>query len=393
MGALRQRTISIIMFVIMVFSCFTGMTFSVGAETSGEYEYEVLEDGTVSITKYNGSDTNVIIPSNIDEKKVTAIGYEAFFRLENITSVTIPDGVAEIGYSSFYGCTGLTSVEMPDSVKTISCLAFRGCIGLTNIEIPNSVTEIDDDAFSCCSGLTSVKIPYEIIKISQCAFADCTALVDVTIPEGVKQIDLGAFLGCTNLKKVIIPSSVTEIRYNAFGYYQEVNKVGDYEWKKIDDLTIYGYSGSDAERYAIENEFEFVSLDLCLHPDTEIVNAKEATCTEKGYTGDKVCTNCKTVLEKGVELPSLGHEDDDNDGICDICGEETKPDTDCDKTGHVDSDKDGKCDTCGDVMPEVKNCKCICHKGGIAKIFYKLFRFFWRIFGMKKVCDCGLAHY
>ncbi len=34
--------------------------------------------------------------------------------------------------------------------------------------------------------------------------------------------------------------------------------------------------------------------------------------------------------------------------------------------GHVDSDNDGICDSCGDTMPEVKNCKCVCHKSGFA---------------------------
>ncbi|MDD7354168.1 MAG: hypothetical protein PUG93_03395 [Oscillospiraceae bacterium] len=44
-------------------------------------------------------------------------------------------------------------------------------------------------------------------------------------------------------------------------------------------------------------------------------------------------------------------------------------------------------------MPEVKNCKCICHKKGFAGFIYKIIRFLWKLFGMKKVCDCGLSHY
>ena len=38
----------------------------------------------------------------------------------------------------------------------------------------------------------------------------------------------------------------------------------------------------------------------------EIVNAKEATETEKGYTGDKVCKVCKAVIEKGRIIPEKG---------------------------------------------------------------------------------------
>ena len=58
-----------------------------------------------------------------------------------------------------------------------------------------------------------------------------------------------------------------------------------------------------------------------------------------------------------------------------------------------DGDEDGICDNCGDVMPEVKNCKCICHKKGFDGFIYKIIRFLWKLLGMKKVCDCGLSHY
>lgn len=124
-----------------------------------------------------------------------------------------------------------------------------------------------------------------------------------------------------------------------------------------------------------------------------MIEGNSATCTEPGLTDGIKCSVCGEIIKAQEEIPALGHEDGDEDGICDICGEETKPDTDCDKNGHVDSDKDGKCDNCGDVMPEVKNCKCICHKKGFAGFIYKIIRFLWKLFGMKKVCDCGLSHY
>lgn len=42
--------------------------------------------------------------------------------------------------------------------------------------------------------------------------------------------------------------------------------------------------------------------------DVELKNAKEATCTEAGYTGDKVCKVCGTVVEKGEAIEALGHQ-------------------------------------------------------------------------------------
>ena len=42
--------------------------------------------------------------------------------------------------------------------------------------------------------------------------------------------------------------------------------------------------------------------------DIELKNAKEATCTEAGYTGDKVCKVCDTVVEEGKVIDALGHD-------------------------------------------------------------------------------------
>ena len=50
----------------------------------------------------------------------------------------------------------------------------------------------------------------------------------------------------------------------------------------------------------------------------ELANVVEATCTEAGYTGDKVCKWCGEVLEEGKEAPALGHEY--KDGVCVRCG-------------------------------------------------------------------------
>ena len=54
--------------------------------------------------------------------------------------------------------------------------------------------------------------------------------------------------------------------------------------------------------------------------DTELVGAKDATCTEDGYTGDEVCKVCQTVVKHGEVIPALGH--DYKDGKCSRCGAE-----------------------------------------------------------------------
>ena len=112
---------------------------------------------------------------------------------------------------------------------------------------------------------------------------------------------------------------------------------------------------------------------------TAVKNAKAATCTAKGYTGDTYCLGCGVITAKGTEISAKGHGDSNNDGKCDTCGvafsEPEKPDTP--NTPDAPSG----------------NCNHICHKKGIAHFFYLIARLFWKIFNTNKYCSCGTPHY
>ena len=75
---------------------------------------------------------------------------------------------------------------------------------------------------------------------------------------------------------------------------------------------------SDAEGKT-ETTLEKLTIPATSH-DTELVGAKDATCTEDGYTGDEVCKVCQTVVKQGEVIPALGH--DYKDGKCSRCGAE-----------------------------------------------------------------------
>ena len=108
----------------------------------------------------------------------------------------------------------------------------------------------------------------------------------------------------------------------------------------------------------------------------ELKGAKEATCTEVGYTGDKVCKWCGIVMEKGKEIPMKEHTVVDvaaveatctTDGMtagtkCSVCGTVLSGCEKVDKLGH--DYKDGKCTRCGEkdpnyVAPEFKDAASI----------------------------------
>ena len=115
------------------------MQYSVGNST---YSYVIEDDGTVTLTRYSGTDTDIVIPQSIDGKMVTSIGNYAFYVCNDLTSITIPEGVTSIGEDAFWGCSGLTSISIPEGVTSIGDCAFYNCSGLTSINIPNSVTSI-----------------------------------------------------------------------------------------------------------------------------------------------------------------------------------------------------------------------------------------------------------
>ena len=68
-----------------------------------------------------------------------------------------------------------------------------------------------------------------------------------------------------------------------------------------------------------------IAIDADAHGETELKNAKDATCTEKGYTGDKVCKDCGKTVEAGTEIEMTAHTFED--GKCSVCGNPAVPPT------------------------------------------------------------------
>ena len=167
---------------------------------------------------------NVVIGDN-----VTHIGNQAFSRLHNLVSVTIPENVKSIGYWAFSECGYLQTVNFNAINCAMGCVetdchkVFEFCGTQTNatVNIGNKVDTIPNGAFWDFRGLTTVNIPNGVTAIGHSAFSDCDSMKNIDIPETVTYIGIRAFHNCFGLTSITIPENVTYVGDCAFlmGYY------------------------------------------------------------------------------------------------------------------------------------------------------------------------------
>lgn len=223
-----------------------------------DFSYIELEDGTFAIRSYKGNASVVVVPEEIDGKKITSVDGinnkdfitkiilpdtvtviedDAFSDNMNLEEVVLGKNVVKIGKRSFGLDTKLTSITLPDTVTEIGPKAFY-VSGIIEINIPSGVSIIEDSTFAG-STLESITIPGTVKTISANAFED-SELKEVVIEEGVETIEDSAFSGCKNLTSIEIPASVTSI-------LTDLEK----------NCTIVAPAGSYAETYANENGYNF----------------------------------------------------------------------------------------------------------------------------------------
>jgi PKD repeat protein len=207
-------------FELLVCMMLMGTFFVVTPNMVHAYEedgfiYTLSGDPQVAtITGYNGTNNDIIIPSAFDggKYKTVAIGNSAFNSDKGhlITSVTIPDSVTTIGTYSFLDCSALKSIYFGSNVSTIGQYAFFHCYALVSVTIPNKVTILEDALFGDCTSLTSVIIPNSVKTIRNSTFYNCP-LSPMILPESINFIGDWAFSNCDLLSSVTIPNEVTFI--------------------------------------------------------------------------------------------------------------------------------------------------------------------------------------
>lgn len=292
--------------------------------------FKKQEDGTLIITSYKGTRTDIIVPSTIGKDAVTAIGELAFspnasglkreqaefrqtisriklpdsiksigagaFRFcEALSEINIPDSVAEIGDEAFIYCSGLTEIIIPETVKKIGNSMFAGCTGLCSVKLPESTAEIGDNMFSNCRSLKSITLPDSIRRIGDRAFSSCMGLTKLDIPDGVAGIGRQAFSYCSGLTELVVPDTVTEIGNGAFEWCTELRSVTLPE--SISEIGNYTFTRCDALQSiklpAAVQSIKMGAFSGC-HSLREIVVPEGVT--EIGHDAFADCGELKTVV-------------------------------------------------------------------------------------------------
>ena len=306
---------------------------------------------------------SVTIPNS-----VTSLADDSFNNCTSLTSVTIPNSVTSIGNAVFRSCTSLESVTIPNSVTSIGLCAFLNCKSLKSVDIPDSVTLIYAGAFSECESLISVTIPNSVTIIEYNAFQNCTSLESIVLPEGLDvtsanipnttsqvKYSLDTEKGKVTITEISLGTGKTGFAIPATicGYpvaaviASEQNKVGehlhvgtatcktegtcticgkpyilshDFSADKItaEALKTAGTCKTEAEYYyscavcnLVEKDDNHTFMGAKYSDNhtggTEIRGAKDATCTEEGYTGDTYCIGCGEKISAGIAIKMSAH--------------------------------------------------------------------------------------
>ena len=119
-----KKIISTFLSLILVLTCLTAISLpTMAAEVPEGLSYSI-SDGEVTITFYEGTATELIIPATIEGYPVTSIGKFAFYGCQSLTGIIIRDGVTAISEGAFSECRYLSSVILPKTITTISEEAF-----------------------------------------------------------------------------------------------------------------------------------------------------------------------------------------------------------------------------------------------------------------------------
>ena len=133
----------------------------------------------------------VVLKPSASTSDLLSIGNEAFRGCNNLSSITLGEGIKSIGVYAFYGCSKLTEVTIPNKTTSLGEYCFSGNSLLANIDLGNGLKTIGQYCFSGCS-MPEISIPASVTSIGNYTFNNCSNLADVVIEDRTSELTLGS---------------------------------------------------------------------------------------------------------------------------------------------------------------------------------------------------------
>lgn len=124
--------------------CFAGVGALAATEYSEGYFKYVIENETVTITSYFGSEKEVVIPERIASLPVAAIRSNAFVRNKTVTVLTIPETVTSVGDGAFTQMKGLKKIILQS--KSVKVKVPDGCVVVEDYPVYITPSKPDDSS-------------------------------------------------------------------------------------------------------------------------------------------------------------------------------------------------------------------------------------------------------
>lgn len=264
-----------------------------------------IENGTVTLTGYNGTDTKVCVPETLGGSVVTAVSETAFAGRNDLTVLAFPASVQQFAKGALADCTALTALQTPFPAEGYIGWLFgaadaeqnnaQALRNIRNLEIVGTLTALPEKAFYGCGNLEVVLLPETVKTLGAYAFCYCENLKYINADRLVT-VGEHAFDGCLSLQTLTFGSSLLSLGFAAL-----------YDCSGLMNLSV-PFAGDGGEHSYMGYVFGATEIDFSkgFYPERLRRVTILASCQELGNFAFYECASLyEIVLPEGLQTVGI----------------------------------------------------------------------------------------